>query len=107
MSDDCSGTGSTARKRAIINSKVADPRLFTDLIRQSEGKIRALAFDFQTKIRGIIQVHLTHLEGTLNLVRDENVALESERDPAFRRRVEHAATLARGEIGGIVSGHGL
>ena len=75
-----------------------DPRLFTDLIRQTKGKVRALSFEFQSRIREIIEGHLSHLESTLNLVRDENVALESERDPAFRCRVEDAATLARAEM---------
>jgi len=46
----------------------------------------------------VVASHLSVIEGTLDIIRSENVALESERDPEFRRRVETELRSARDEI---------
>lgn len=39
--------------------------------------------------------YVTKVGRSLNIIRDQNVASESGRDPAFRRRVEEAVGIAQ------------
>jgi len=41
----------------------------------------------QTKLEQTVNTHLAGVVSDLNTLRDDNIALESERDPEFRRRV--------------------
>jgi len=43
-----------------------------------------------TQLRDAMATHLSAVQQVLDMLRDENVALESERDSNFRRRVESA-----------------
>jgi hypothetical protein len=49
-------------------------------------------------MQAAIATHLSVITNTLNIVRDENVALESERDLEFRGRVERGVREAVEEI---------
>jgi hypothetical protein len=46
-----------------------------------------LATRLETDAVALVEEHLGVVEDTLNMIRSENVALESERDPGFRARV--------------------
>lgn len=81
------GTGSWARKKGIINGTLRRERLFADLIRKPRRKFEELAAQFDTDALALVEEHLDAIGGTLDMVRSENVAAESERDPAFRARV--------------------
>ncbi len=81
------GTGSWGRKKAIINQALRDEHLFTDLIRKFKRKFEELAVQLETDALALVEEHLDTIDGTLDMVRSENVALESERDPVFRARV--------------------
>ena len=61
-------------------------------MRQFRSGFRALASTFQEEVRIAVAEHLDVVTGTLDIIRSENAARESERDPAFRQRV--AAELA-------------
>ena len=52
----------------------------------------------EDSVRTTIEAHLSVIRGTLDIIRSENVALESERDPEFRRRVEREMSSIRDEI---------
>ncbi|SPO03125.1 uncharacterized protein DNG_05807 [Cephalotrichum gorgonifer] len=82
------GDGSDDRRKDVINRRLADPQLFRDLNTEFKQRFGTLATELQTDIQTTIEKHLSIIVGTLNIVRDENVALESESDQAFRRRVE-------------------
>ena len=41
----------------------------------------------QTKLEQTVNTNLAGVISDLNTLRDDNIALESERDPEFRRRV--------------------
>lgn len=88
-----SGSGSDRRRKAIINGKLSDEALFPNLMRQFRNEFRALALEFQEEVRNAVAKHLDAVRDTLDIIRSENVARESEQDPAFRRRV--AAELER------------
>ncbi|KAK4041410.1 hypothetical protein C8A01DRAFT_14819, partial [Parachaetomium inaequale] len=89
-----SGRGSWARKKAIINRALSNEKLFTDLMRKFKHKFNDLAAQLETDALVLVEAHLGVIEGTLNMVRSENIALESERDPEFRARVA-------GEVEGV------
>ncbi len=82
-----SGSGSTARKQAFINGALMNEGLFRNLMRDFKVQFVAETDMLQTQVQTVIASHLDIVKETLNLIRDENVALESERDVEFRERV--------------------
>ncbi|KAG7286745.1 hypothetical protein NEMBOFW57_009059 [Staphylotrichum longicolle] len=82
-----SGGGSWGRKKSIINGALRNEQLFTEVMSKFKNKFEDLATQLETDAWALVQDHLRGIEGTLDMVRSENIALESERDPAFRARV--------------------
>ena len=64
-------------------------------------RFKELATDFQTGIQTAIETHLTAISETMDIVRDENVIAESERDGDFRRRVQEEVGRVRADLGGL------
>lgn len=81
------GTGSWARRKGIINGALRREELLDDLMEKFKRKFGELAEKLEDNVRDSVEEHLGVVDSTLDMVRDENVALESERDPAFRTRV--------------------
>ncbi|KAI9172534.1 Nuclear GTPase SLIP-GC [Paramyrothecium foliicola] len=90
--------GSDARRKATINSAVQQRQLFKDLLKKFKRVFDLHADDFQQSISQVAQSQLAGIRLTLNLVRDDNVVLESERDPDFRIRVETEVNLVETEM---------
>lgn len=82
------GTGSDARRKAIIRAKFSDPAIFVSLLAQLKTRFSVLAGNLGDKLQEVIANHLAALKLDLDLIRDENVVLESERDSEFRSRME-------------------
>lgn len=57
----------------------------------------------QADLQDIIGSHMSVIVNTLNIVRNENVALESESDQEFRQRVESGMGAIKNEIQQIIS----
>ncbi|KAK3682814.1 hypothetical protein B0T22DRAFT_444981 [Podospora appendiculata] len=93
--NDESGRGSHNRRKAIINGTLAQETLFEDLMRAFRKKFAARATELQRNIHNAVAINLRAIRQTLDMVRDENVALESERDPVFRLRVQEQVGAAR------------
>lgn len=89
------GSGSDRRRKAIINGKLNQEALFTNLMRQFRRGFHALAATLQEQVRTTVAEQLDVVKGTLDIIQSENVARESERDPAFRQRVATELTRAR------------
>lgn len=64
-----------------------------------QRRFKGLATEFQTGILTAIETHLATISQTMNIVRDENVIAESERDGDFRRRVEGEVEWIRRRLG--------
>ncbi|KAK7964343.1 hypothetical protein PG988_011317 [Apiospora saccharicola] len=92
------GTGSDARRKGIINRAVRSDALFRNLLSQFKGGFATVADKLQEELKDKIELHLENVRVTLDMVRSENVALESERDPGFRARVQAEVERANGEI---------
>ena len=82
------GRGSDMRRKNIIKNRLRDERVFESQQIMFKNRFDTIAESLQSGIQGAIATHLSVITNTLNIVRDENVALESERDPEFRGRVE-------------------
>jgi hypothetical protein len=95
------GRGSWARKKAIINGALSSDQLFTDLMRKFKHKFNDLATQLKTDALVLVDAHLDVIEGTLNMVRSENVAVESERDPGFRARVAEVVESVKEAMDGV------
>ena len=92
------GTGSHARRKNIINTKLADETIFDSLRIMFRNRFRTLTEELQSDIQVAIVTHLSIITNTLDIVRNENIAIESERDPEFRRRVERKVETVKREI---------
>ena len=92
------GPGSHSRRKAIINAALANKELFNDLLKDSRTLFQTHTDTLQNMVQKSIASFLKVLKRTFDLVRRENVARESERDPDFRLRVEEAINNSRGEI---------
>ncbi|KAK4442405.1 hypothetical protein QBC34DRAFT_313226 [Podospora aff. communis PSN243] len=82
-----SGSGSWARKKSIINGKLGEQGLFEGLMRRLRSAFKELVDALQTDIQSEITESLNVVGRTLDMIRSENVAVESEKDPGFRNRV--------------------
>ncbi|KAK5988118.1 hypothetical protein PT974_12258 [Cladobotryum mycophilum] len=90
-----SGAGSDRRRKAIIRGTVGPERLFVNHMNEFKKRFDDLAKDFQEELKTKIEAHMNVIKETLDIIRNENVALESEQDPGFRRRVEAGVREAR------------
>ncbi|KAI0147476.1 hypothetical protein GGR57DRAFT_515724 [Xylariaceae sp. FL1272] len=93
-----SGSGSDRRRKDRIHGAVSRNDLFVVLLRNFRREIHNHADQLQESVEEAIDEHLEDIHDMFDIVRSENVALESERDPQFRTRVEDAVNRARNEM---------
>lgn len=65
-------------------------------MRRLRRRFHELAGELQDETQRAVGTHLDAIHGTFEMLRDENVALESERDQPFRDRV--AAEVGRVQL---------
>ncbi len=68
------------------------------LQRGFKSRFIVLVERLQSAVQTAVAKHLAVINNTLEMVRSENVALESERDPEFRGRVESETRTIRREL---------
>ncbi|KAH8648902.1 hypothetical protein BGZ60DRAFT_422535 [Tricladium varicosporioides] len=89
--DECNamkGPYSHSMRSNVITNRLDDKIVFVSLQTKLKNQFTTLAGSLQSDIEDAARVHLLFITGTLDIVRNKNVALESERDPEFRRAVE-------------------
>lgn len=84
------GTGSHRRRKAIIGGRVSQPELFRDIMNYFQNGFDEHADTLQDEVDTLIASFLERLRFALDIIRNDNVAEESERDPLFRERVAEA-----------------
>ncbi|KAK0707804.1 hypothetical protein B0H67DRAFT_647946 [Lasiosphaeris hirsuta] len=82
-----SGVGSWGRRKTIIGRTLGSERLFRKLVTRFKVQLQSLTSELHTEIMAAMEAHLGDIKKSLDLVRDENIALESEKDPAFGKRL--------------------
>ncbi|KAI0803895.1 hypothetical protein GGR55DRAFT_699812 [Xylaria sp. FL0064] len=93
-----SGGGSDAWRKAIINAAVRRSGLFTDLLRSFKRDFNEYVGNTQERMQEVARSHFDAIRDTFDIVRSDNVALECERDPEFRRRVEERLRATKEEM---------
>ncbi|KAM7189178.1 hypothetical protein V8F33_010180 [Rhypophila sp. PSN 637] len=93
-----SGTGCTERKYAIIRRTLSDEDFFKNIMRTLYSRFKELTTELENAVKTIVQRHFAAIRETMDILRDENVIAESERDGKFRRLVEEEVTRVRGQL---------
>ncbi|CAO2651427.1 Nn.00g039970.m01.CDS01 [Neocucurbitaria sp. VM-36] len=92
------GTGSHRRRTSHITGRINSGSLFHEHRRFCKESFRDIVLELQDKLDEIVQEQLEFVEADLQILRDENVVLESERNPEFRRRVRAEMERVKGEV---------
>lgn len=90
-----SGRGCTKLRQAVVKRKFADEATFESMMRELRRCFKNHAEDLRQKLEELASTHLGAMRATLDLVREENAAEESERDPEFRQRLAEEVARAR------------
>lgn len=93
-----SGAGSHGRRKDIISTPLSSEATFEAIMRVFKERFQALVVHTQREAQVSVQAHLDVLKVTFDMLRNENVALESERDSIFRNRVANSVTSVQAGI---------
>ncbi|KAM7200854.1 hypothetical protein V8F20_005096 [Naviculisporaceae sp. PSN 640] len=93
-----SGTGSDARRKSIVRRTLSDEGLFQDIMDKLCDRFVELSQELQESLHAAVGRNLAAIMETMNILRDENVIAESERDDEFRRRVEDELSRIQREL---------
>ncbi|KAM3470795.1 hypothetical protein MY5147_006201 [Beauveria neobassiana] len=74
------------RRKAMITGAFGNQDLFDGIMKKLRTEFKELAKTAQNDVTAAVQSYLSEIGNTLNLLRDENTANESQRDAAFHRR---------------------
>ncbi|KAI0128678.1 hypothetical protein BJ170DRAFT_594512 [Xylariales sp. AK1849] len=96
-----SGSGSDRRRKAIISRTLGREILFESIMKEAKKSFKSLAHVLQVNIQAVVREQFDILRGSLDIVRNENVASESEQDPGFRNRVEGVLNTTKEVLGRI------
>lgn len=96
-----SGPGSDSKRKAIIRERFKNEELFISLGRQFRNRFSRVADDLEREIKRAISSHLEIIRMDLDTLRIENAALEGERYPQFRGRVDAEVQRVRSEMGNV------
>ncbi|KAF2710421.1 hypothetical protein K504DRAFT_405554 [Pleomassaria siparia CBS 279.74] len=95
------GSGSDRRRKDIITDGFSSPALFNDHRRRFKERFVHVSNELETKIRNAIAAQLAFVATDLNTMRDQNVVLESERNPEFRTQLAAELVLVEDDMGEI------
>lgn len=96
------GRGSDGRRKNIIRSAVDRVELFENHMTEFKRRMRLLADHVQTELQAIVRSGLNATIAVLNLIRNDNVATESEENPTLRRSLEREIATIKERMGQIM-----
>ncbi|KAF4487271.1 Nuclear GTPase SLIP-GC [Colletotrichum fructicola Nara gc5] len=82
------GRGSDQRRKGIINGTVQSQDFFVNHMREFRRRWKTLADEFQKDLQDSIKDELGLMSTSSDMIRDENVAMESEENPELRQCLE-------------------
>ena len=92
------GTGSHGRRKGVISWRLRGEAIFTEMELQLKGRLNAIAGDLRRQQTEATGAHFRAIKENLDMLRDENVILEAERDPEFRTRVDEEVRKVRDRL---------
>lgn len=78
-----------------MNTRLRDDNLFREWEREFARRFKELVEGLEREVKEVALEHLHVIQGTLDIVRNENAASESETDPGFRQRIREEVSAAR------------
>ncbi|KAI3549359.1 hypothetical protein CSPX01_02467 [Colletotrichum filicis] len=96
------GGGSDRRRKNIIRSAVGRVDLFENHMTEFKSRVRLLADNVQTEQQAIVRTGLAAITSVLDLIRNDNVATESEENPELRRRLEQEVVTIKERMRRII-----
>ncbi|KAH8883504.1 hypothetical protein GQ53DRAFT_699385 [Thozetella sp. PMI_491] len=91
-----SGRGSDSRRKDIMEGRLSSTRLFLEMSREQKTRFSDITRRCDERINEKLLAHLAAVQENIITLRDENVALEGEKDPAFKTRVEEGLARLKG-----------
>lgn len=85
-----------------MNRTLADRELFKKLFADTKSIFKTHGRSFQEEVQAAVALFLKAVKKAFDLVRNENVARESERDPEFRLRVEASVKTSQEQLDGLL-----
>ena len=81
-----------------MNTRLRDESLFREWDRKFVRRFKELVEELEREVKKVALEHLHVIQGTLDIIRNENAASESETDPGFRQRIREEISAARSEL---------
>ncbi|EDU46388.1 conserved hypothetical protein [Pyrenophora tritici-repentis Pt-1C-BFP] len=97
------GSGSDRRRKTLMTGAFGSVHMFNDQRRACKADFRDIACSLQKKVNESIRQQVQLIEADLQILKDGNTVLESERDPDFRSRVEAELKLVKEKVDGARS----
>jgi hypothetical protein len=92
------GPGSDRRKKTTITNGFGSPLLFNNQSRRFKDGFSRLSDDLEQNTIVVIARQFAFIEANLDTLRNDNVVLESERNPDFRIRLAAELGTLRGRM---------
>ncbi|KAL0931975.1 Nuclear GTPase SLIP-GC 3 [Colletotrichum truncatum] len=92
------GTGSDRRRKGIINDAIQDEELFPNLMKEFRKRLYSSTRELRDNLQTTIQRHLEIISSTMDIIRSENVATESEENPELRHLLDSEVTAIRDQM---------
>lgn len=99
-----SGRGSDARRKDIINRRLRGGDVFAEMKLQLKGHFNTIADELEERQMQARRTHFRAIKENLDMLRDENVVLEAERDPEFRTKVDEEVRRVKDRLGRLNAG---
>lgn len=93
------GRGCTALWQRRVRRTFTNEDTFEGIMRELRDCFKDHAQGIQQELGGLVSTNLDSIRVTLDIVKEENAAEESERDPEFRQRVADEVAKARSLMG--------
>lgn len=81
-----------------MSTRLGDENLFREWERTFARRFKELVEGLEREVKEVALEHLHVIQGTLDIVRNENAASEGEADPGFRQRIREEVSAARSEL---------
>ncbi|KAH8732134.1 hypothetical protein GQ44DRAFT_767167 [Phaeosphaeriaceae sp. PMI808] len=95
------GSGSDRRRKNLITGRFSSPDLFNEHRSACRNGFREIAQGLQDAVNQDVNAQVDLIRADLQLLSDENVVLESERNPEFRRKLEAEVDSVEVEVARI------
>ncbi|KAJ4353988.1 uncharacterized protein N0V89_005720 [Didymosphaeria variabile] len=92
------GGGSDQRRKKLVTSRFGSQDLFITHKRMVSEAFRDLSINVEAAIRNAVTRRTALIDADLQLLQDENVVLESEKNPVFRRKLVEEVERAKAEL---------